>query len=46
MNRICFYPVRPVSVGVVKVCLDVPESVIDGAELYDTLCPVKKLKNT
>lgn len=43
MNRICFYPVRPVSVGVTKVCLDVPDSVIEGAELFDTLCPVNKL---
>lgn len=43
MKRICFYDVRKPQNLVSKVCLDVPENVIEGAEIYDTICPVSKL---
>ena len=43
MNRICFYPNRVPQNEVTKVCLDVPENVLEGAEIYDTICPVSKL---
>ena len=42
-KRICFYPRVEVKEFVTSVCLDVPDVVLDGAELYDTLCPVNKL---
>ena len=43
MNRICFYPNRVPQNEVQNVCLDVPAKVLEGEELYDTLCPVSKL---